>query len=473
MNAYSAQPLYETTYDPKGCGLGIVHLGFGAFHRAHQAQYIDDYMQATEDLRWGIAAVNIRTEDSTEFAKHSLDGSGYILKSMAPSGGTHFRRIRPHIQFCDWAQTPDMAQELLAQPSVKMVTITVTESGYYLDDTKHLNTQDPIIAAEIAGQSNRSVYNYLMHALDRRYAADAGGLTILCCDNIRQNGKMLQRNFASYLNVMKRRDLAQWVDENVTFPCSMVDRITPRSTDTLLTETTTLFGPQTSPPVMAEEFIQWAVEDHFAAAIPDLAQVGVTIAPNVDHFEETKIRILNGGHTCLAYMAALKGIETFDQAINDPELFSHFEQYQRTEVLPALTIDTPFDKVDYLQAIIARFKNVSIGDTVERICADGFLKFPIFVAPTLRGSLAQGHMPHYALKSIASWYIFCRLHADGKLHIQYDEPNWDKLAPLIAKGALDAFTGSDLLWGDIPEIYPEFANDLKNTIHEMEQIWLV
>ncbi|WP_085908451.1 mannitol dehydrogenase family protein [Kiloniella majae] len=473
MNAFPSQSLYETTYNPKFCDVGIVHLGFGAFHRSHQAQYIDDYMQATDDLRWGIAAINIRSEDSESFAKYSFDGSGYILKSISPAGDVKFRRVRSHIKFCDWARSVEEAEQLLTQPSVTMITITVTESGYYLNDEGHLNRTDTVIAGEIENQSRgSSVYNYLMHALERRRYADVGGLSILCCDNIRQNGKVLERNFLSYLHFMDRLDLARWVQKNVTFPCSMVDRITPRSTESLLSETISLFGEQSHMPVMAEEFTQWALEDHFANRVPDLARVGVQLEPDIDHFEETKIRILNGGHTCIAYFAALKGLKTFDQAMADPEIFAHFDNYEHHEVLPALKINTPFDKNEYLQDIIARFKNASISDTIERICADGFLKFPIFIHPTLHGAFAANRLPRFGIGSIASWYIFCRLNAEGKLGTHYNEPNWHKLEPLIKPGAIDDFVTSRLLWGDIPKDHPEFKVTLKNKIHEMERAWL-
>ncbi|KLN58995.1 hypothetical protein WH96_20100 [Kiloniella spongiae] len=473
MTACSSQALYETTYNPELCDVGIVHLGFGAFHRSHQAQYIDDYIQATNDLRWGIAAVNIRGEDSESFAQHSFDGSGYILKSISPEGDVKFRRVRSHIKFCDWARSAEEAEQLLMLPSVTMITITVTESGYYLDDEGRLNSADPIIADEIENQSRGvSVYNYLMRALELRRHADVGGLSILCCDNMRQNGKILERNFSSYLHCMKRHDLAQWVQKNVTFPCSMVDRITPRSTEGLVSETTSLFGEQSNVPVMAEEFIQWALEDRFANTMPDLARVGVQLESDIDHFEETKIRILNGGHTCLAYFAALKGFKTFDQAMADPDLFAHFNGYEQHEVLPALQVNTPFDKNDYLQEIIARFKNASISDTIERICADGFLKFPIFIHPTLQGAFAARRLPYFGIASIASWYIFCRLNTEGKLRIHYNEPNWHKLEPLIQPGALDDFVTSRALWGDIPNDHPAFVVTLKDKIYEMERVWL-
>ena len=234
-----------------------------------------------------------------------------------------------------------------------------------------------------------------------------------------------------------------------------------------------LFGPGPFSPVMAEDFMQWVVDDHFAAARPDLTKVGVTFTKNVDPYEEAKIRILNGGHTCLAYLGALAGHHTFDQAMADPQLFAHFEEFERNEVLPALVDELPFDKNLYLDQIITRFKNASIGDTVERICADGYLKFPIFIHPTLAGCLKQGIMPQAGLRAIASWYVFCKHIEAGTLPIVYGEPYWDNLRELLQDGQVDRFAQSASLWGTLPQDHPEFITALIAAITEMEKKWPV
>ena len=465
--------LFETSYDPAACDIGIVHLGFGAFHRAHQALYVDDYMDQTNDLRWGIAAVNLRAAESATFAGLKDAQPGYVVKSMSSSGGVNFRRVRSHVHFVDWTQSPKTAEALLGLPSVHMVTITVTESGYYLDEFGALNPEDPAIKAELSGTTPTTIYGYLTHALAFRKATNLGGISILCCDNIRQNGKMLRQNLLSYLKIQGASELANWVKSFVTFPCSMVDRITPRSTDMLKRDVELLFGTSTYLPVMAEDFLQWVVEDNFAADRPNLSDVGVTFTKNVDSYEEAKIRILNGGHTCLTYLGALAGHHTFDQAMADPLLFAHFEEYERKEVLPALTEALPFDKSLYLDQIIGRFKNPSIGDTVERICADGFLKFPIFIRPTLQGCLSQGILPRAGIRSIASWFVFCKHIKAKKLPIKYVEPYWDNICALLSDDQIEAFAGSVSLWGEIPQKHPEFTPALMSEIREMDMKWPV
>jgi mannitol-1-phosphate/altronate dehydrogenase len=473
MNSAVLQKVAATSYDRAACAVGVVHLGFGAFHRAHQAVYLDDYMDKTGDLNWGIAAVNLRGAEAGSFAAAADDVArhdGYFLKSYASGGDVALRRVRSHVLFADWSVDRAGSEGLLAQSGVHLVTITVTESGYYTDPQGDLNLADPMIAGEMRGDVAQSVYGYLRAALRTRMDASGAAITIACCDNIRQNGKMLHRNLLAYLAACGDTDLQAWVADNVAFPCSMVDRITPRSTPELAAELTQMIGSEVASPIMAEDFIQWVLQDKAAGPMPDLAKAGVTVTADVDPYEETKIRVLNGGHTALCYLAALEGVETFDAAMRVPHLYAHFRAFETDEVLPAITIDLPFSKTDYRDKIDARFSNRAIGDTVARICADGMVKFPIFIRPTLAGCLAQGIMPVHAIRSIASWYVFSVHVAAGKIPFKYVEPSWDVLAALLGT---DAFITSRQLWGDLPETYPEFAETLRHEISELEQKWPV
>jgi mannitol-1-phosphate/altronate dehydrogenase len=468
MNDTTHTSAFATKYDRSSCQVGVVHLGFGAFHRAHQAVYIDDYMDVSGDLRWGIAAINLRASETAQFDVAKADiarHDGYYLKSISAEGEVALRRVRSHVQFMDWSTDTADSEALLTSASVHLVTITVTESGYYTDANGNLNAADPTIAAEISGQSPQSVYGYLHAALRQRVATTAAPLTIACCDNIRQNGKMLRRNLLAYLTACGDRSLADWVDANVAFPCSMVDRITPRSPEALLHELTALVGKEVTSPVMSEDFSQWVLQHSAGTTMPDLARAGVIVTSDVDPYEETKIRVLNGGHTALAYMAALEGLETFDAAMRVPSLKEHFHNFETKEVLPAIRIDLPFSKEEYLADIARRFSNEAIGDTVARICADGMAKFAIFIRPTLAGCFAQGITPVYGIRSIASWYVFARHVAAGKIPFDYVEPSWEDLKALLGT---EAFLTNQQLWGDLPETYPEFAETLRREINELE-----
>ena len=471
MNSGSAYRLKSSTYDRSDCNTGIVHLGFGAFHRSHQAVYVDRYMQETGDLRWGIAAINLRPSDSRNFARDVDAPRGYVLKTISSTGETGFQVVRSHVDFVDWSNDSSRAERILAETSVRMVTITVTESGYHLDDEGNLDRRDPVIAEELSGRNPRSVYACLSTGLRQRMNAGAGPVSVLCCDNIRRNGRMLRMNLMSYVRALGDGDLAHWLATNASFPCSMVDRITPKPKLEHTEETRKLFSWQSGRTVMAEDFIQWVLEDDFAGPRPQLEKVGVTLTGSVDPYEEAKIRILNGGHSCLAYLGALSGHHTFDQAIADPELFDHFWGYETEEVLPALDMHLPFDKEDYLGKIVARFRNRNIGDSLERICADGFAKFSIFIRPTLEGCFAAGRRPHRGIRSVASWYVFARRVLSGKLPCNYVEARMPTLEPLLAEGNFTSFAKSELLWGNMPRKYPEFECILKSKIEEMETTW--
>ncbi|WP_299621644.1 mannitol dehydrogenase family protein [uncultured Tateyamaria sp.] len=473
MNLSTTSRVHATTYDRAACAIGVVHLGFGAFHRAHQAVYLDDYMDASGDLRWGIAAVNLRASEAGQFQKAAEDTArhdGYFLKSVSAKGEETLRRVRAHVYFADWSDAPAPTEALLAAPSVHLVTITVTESGYYTDPNGNLNRQNPVIASEVSGASASSVYGYLRAALRQRMEQSGAPLTIACCDNIRQNGKMLRRNLMDYLEACNDAALAKWVSENVAFPCSMVDRITPRSSDALAADLSALIGVDVTSPIMAEDFMQWVLQDSASGPMPDLGRAGVTVTSDVDPYEETKIRVLNGGHTALCYLAALKGVETFDAAMRVPELNAHFHNFESREVLPAITLPLPFSKDLYLSQIADRFGNRAIGDTVARICADGMAKFPIFIQPTLRGCFEQGIMPIHTIRSIASWHVFASHVAAGKIPFDYVEPQWSALSAMLGT---DAFITSRQLWSDLPETYPEFADALRREIAEMETKWPV
>ena len=460
-----------TTYNRADCAVGVVHLGFGAFHRAHQAVYLDDHMQMSGDLRWGIAAVNLRASEAAQFQITADDVArhdGYFLKSFSADDQVALRRVRAHVQFFDWTTHSVASESLLSQESVHLVTITVTESGYYTDADGDLNTSDQTIMSETNGGNTQSVYGYLRAALNGRMLTTNAPLTIACCDNIRQNGQMLHRNLLAYLLACDDQKLANWVQKNVAFPCSMVDRITPRSEPALAAEISLVVGTEVTSPVMAEDFIQWVLQDTAKAEMPDLARVGVTVAADIDPYEETKIRVLNGGHTGLTYLAALEGVETFDAAMHLPHLRDHFDQFEIQEVLAALTLDLPFSKIEYLASIAQRFSNAAIGDTVARICADGMAKFPTFIRPTLQGCLEQDILPTYTIRSIASWYVFACHVAAGKIAFKYVEPNWVDLERMLGN---DTFVTSRQLWGNLPETYPEFAVTLRREITELEAKW--
>jgi len=419
--------MYKTSYDKSECQTGIVHIGYGAFHRAHQAMYIDDYMEKTGDLRWGIVAVNLRNEGFREI-------DDYVVKTP-----TSYRMVRSHLDYIDWTKNRTIAKHLLTLPSVHLVTVTVTESGY---------------------TPGSPLFEYLACGLRNRKTP----ITVLCCDNIRQNGIVLETQFLAYLYQTNQYELADWVRDNVKFPSCMVDRITPRTTSELQEEVEYLYHGFGSTAIQTEEYTQWVIEDKFASDFPDLSQVGVTVTHDLEPYEETKIRILNGGHTSLAYLGVLSGYKTFDKVMNDEKHRRHFRQLQSEEIVPSIDMELPFDIHEYVDKVEERFSNSTNVDDLERICMDGFTKFHTFIVPSLRKCLEEGRRPMHIYKSIAAWYIYARKFARGCTKIRYNEPNWILLEPLLADGRMDAFVSNERLWGDIPKTYITFSRDLKSIL---------
>lgn len=462
---------YQTNYEKRNCKVGIVHVGYGAFHRAHQAVYVDDYMQQTGDLGWGIAAVNLRSLDAAKFKLSSLVNEGYIVKTTAVDGTVEMRKVRSHLEFCDWSTHPHEAERLLESKDTHLITVTVTESGYYLTGQGTLDLENEEIEQELQGNRPRTIYGYLTNALKRRMQTIDQPISILCCDNIRSNGKMLQDCFLTYLKSLKETALIAWVEKNVTFPCSMVDRITPYATTELTQEINSFFGVTNLDPVHAEDFSQWVLEDNFLGTVPDLAKVDVEIVQDVYPYEEAKIRILNGGHTALAYLGALAGYQTFDEAMRDSRLRQHFDGFQRNEVLAGIQIVLPFDKHGYLKKVTDRFCNSAIADQLERICMDGYSKMQLYIRPTLVSCLQHNIEPTYTIDSIASWYVYARRFKSGAATVPYHEPFWDQLSVMLDIGNEFEFATSEQLWGELPISFPQFTKDLLSAIKKLEKLW--
>ena len=279
---------------------------------------------------------------------------------------------------------------------------------------------------------------------------------------------MLEHCFIQYLNALNNEKLLNWVLENTSFPSSMVDRITPKIDLQELQEIQRMFNRQDDCSVFSEDFIQWVIEDNFAGIRPPLDEVGVEIVDDVEPYENTKIRILNGGHTVLAYLGVLKGYETFDSAIRDSELSDFFDGIQSEEIIPSLPINSPVDYERYLLTTKRRFENKHLPDFLSRICMDGATKFPIFLLPTIEWHLLKGVTPEYSIKAIASWYIFLCKVITNEISFEYIEPKWNLLKLFLADDKEESFASSEELWGSIPRVYPNFSKRLVEEIKAMK-----
>ena len=468
MNPAAGPALLQTTYDRDAARVGVVHVGVGAFHRAHQAVYFDDMMERTGDLGWAVAGVNLRPATSGDIARLRRSGGTYVVKSYDPDGGSEFRMVRAHKAFFDWSQDAGAAEEVLANGGVRVLSVTATESGYCLGDDGTLDLGHPEIGAELRGTGKSSVYAYLRAALGRRRAAGGWPLTVLCCDNLRGNGTMLERNLAQYLAAAGEPDLAAWVSDRVSFPCSMVDRITPRPDARHAREVAERFGIGDDFTIHCEQFSQWVIDDRFTGTRPDLGVAGAELVEDVHPYEEAKIRILNGAHLALAYLAALRGFETYDAALRDPDLDALFDALTTTEIVPSLDGASPVDLPSYRDTVKRRFLNRSIADPIARIAMDGASKFPVFLLPTIRACLGRGVIPGSAITSVASWYVFLRRLEAGRLRFDYFDPKLPMIRPLLGKGREEEFARLTGVWGDTARRYPEFVPEVCTRISELE-----
>ena len=460
------------SYNRGSCRAGIVHLGVGNFHRSHQAYYINEYLNSYDDLNWGIIGVNLRQSESDNLNSLKERGGKYVLKTISTTGVIKFNEIHSIIGLYDWSKNQKEAELILNNPDIEIVTMTVTETGYYISGKGELNLELDIIKNNIEGNEKTIIFSYLHHALNVRKNTCNKPITLLCCDNIRENGVMFQKTFRTYLEACNDQELIEWIEKNVTFPSCVVDRITPRAPDSLADEIKTEFAIDEKCSVMAEPFIQWIIEDNFIGKRPELEKVGVQFVDNVFPYEEAKIRILNGGHVALSYFGALKGLQTYDQAINDDELQDYFFNLEKKEIIPSLGNEIPFNLEKYMMIIFDRFKNENIGDKLERIAMDGVGKFPIFILPTIKNCFQKNIIPANAIDSIASWYVFMKKIDMKKLNFDYHEPSWDWVKKFLSENKVNDFVNSSELWGDVPQKCFNFRKILNKRISELSKIYL-
>ena len=459
------------SFNREDCKIGFVHLGTGNFHRAHQALYINNYLNQTDDLNWGICAINLRKEEQENFNFLQDRDGKYVLKTISTSGDKEYHEIHSILNLIDWSKDKEDAENILSNPDIEVVTMTVTESGYYISENNKLNLNLEIVKNNIEKKESTIIFSYLLNALKKRMKSIDKEITLLCCDNIRENGVMLKNALKDYLENSKELELLEWVNKKVSFPSCVVDRITPRPPSELKKEIADNFDINENCSVMAEPFIQWVIEDNFIGKRPELEKVGVQFVHNVFPYEEAKIRILNGGHVALSYFGALKKYVTYDAAILDKELQQYFFELERKEIIPALGNDAPFDLEEYMMIIFDRFKNKNIGDKLERIAMDGVGKFPIFILPTINKCFQKNIIPENSIDAIASWYVFMCKILSKDLIFNYYEPSWDWIKNYLSDDKVEDFACSKELWGDTPKKYIKFSILLINKIKFLKTIY--
>ncbi len=372
----------------------LLHLGLGSFHRAHQAVYLHELIQ-TGDASWTLAGGNTRPDMAETMAALAAQGGAYTLETISPAGEHRYERITSIRKVIPYAA--DLAGLIAegANPATKIISFTVTEAGYYLDAKNRLDLNFADLAADLqgakAGRPGSTIYAALTAILRARSAAGAGPVTLLNCDNLRHNGDRSRSGLLQFVELLGDTALRAWIEANTTSPNAMVDRITPRPTPDVRERVKAATGVDDPAALMGESFIQWVIEDRFAAGRPAWEKVGVEMVASVDPYEEAKIRLLNATHSCIAWAGTLAGFLYIHEGTDDAEIRQLAFAYVTDDTIPCLHTPekpSPIDLAAYRDIVLDRFGNPAIRDTNQRVAMDGYSKIPGFIVPTIRERLA-------------------------------------------------------------------------------------
>ena len=381
LDAFAARSIPVPTYDRTRLVPRIAHIGVGGFHRSHLASYTHELAQSGSD--WGIRGLGLLPGDADMAAALHPQDCLYSLIEKGPDEPTT-AIIGSIVDYRHTAGRPEETVDRLADPSVAIVSMTVTEAGY---------------AADVAADST---FDLLARSLEQRRRAGSPPLTILSCDNLPGNGDAARNVLRSAAGAIAA-GLAEWIEQHCSFPNSMVDRITPVTTDDDRAALLEREGIVDRWPVVAEPFRQWVLEDAFVAGRPAWEHVGALFTDDVHAWELYKLRILNAGHSCIAYLCALARITFVDEAMATPEVRGFVGRLLAEEAVPALAPIPGYPPHEYASTVLGRFANPGVRDQIARLCIDGTAKFPTFLVPTIEHHLETGGPIRCAALALAGW----------------------------------------------------------------------
>ncbi|MCF2869507.1 mannitol dehydrogenase family protein [Octadecabacter sp. G9-8] len=438
---------------------GIVHLGLGAFFRAFGCPYIADAMTASAG-DWGVIGVSLRSADTRDALRDQ--GWAYTAMSLAPDGNST-RIIDVLNDVLVAPENPNAVLDAMTDPSVRVVTLTVTEKGYcHNPATGALNRDHPDIQHDLAHDIPISTLGFLVRALQARMHAGARPFTVLTCDNLPQNGRLV-RGVVLELAEMIDPELARWINTHGRFPCTMVDRITPATTPVDIEKVQAITGVYDAAPVMHEPFSQWAIEDDFVDNMrPDFAIAGAQLVRDVGAFEDMKLRMLNGSHSALAYLGYLAGHETISDTVADP-VFARFVRALWAEIMPTVTAPDGVDLGSYADALFDRFANPNIRHRTWQIAMDGSQKLPQRLLGTVRDAFDTGRAAPMACLSVAAWMRYVSGIDEAGQPIDVRDPLADKLKALTDMATSPTECVAALL--SVREIFPaDLAEHLSDPV---------
>ena len=396
--------LATPTYDRSGLTAGIVHFGVGGFHRAHQAMYLDRLMNAGQAHDWAICGVGVLPGDAR--MKEVMDNQDclYTLVVKNPDGTREGRVVGSIIEYLFAPEDPEAVIEKMASAEIRIVSLTVTEGGYNFHHvTGDFNAENPDVIHDLQpGAAPRTTFGLVAEALARRRARGLAPFTVMSCDNIQGNGDVARKMFTAFAH-RKDPGLGAWAAEKVPFPNSMVDRITPVTTDADRAAVAEEFGLEDGWPVVCEPFEQWVLEDHFSLGRPPFEDAGVQLVGDVEPYELMKLRLLNASHQGMCYFGYLAGYRYAHEVAQDPLFAQFLLDYMTREAAPTLQPVPGIDLENYMHTLIERFSNEHIRDTLARLCAESSDRIPKWLLPVIRINLAAGGEIRRSAAIVASW----------------------------------------------------------------------
>ena len=399
-------------YDRESINAGIVHFGVGNFHRAHLQYYTNLLLEDSSQHGWGVFGAMIMPSDAKLYNALKDNAGIYDLTTCSPAGEKETYRIGSLVGLALGSEEPGAIIDRIASPDTKIITLTITEGGYRFDP-----------------EQKGSVFWYVAEGLLKRMEAGLP-VTILSCDNLQHNGDTASAAFSAYFKA-RYPELARWAEENVTYPNSMVDRITPATKSGNITD------------VCCEDFIQWVIEDRFAAGRPSWEKVGVQFTDDVTPYENMKLSLLNASHSLLCYPAYLEGYRKVDAVLADSRYRSLIKAFMDIDATPYVPAPSGIDIEDYKKTLLRRFSNSAISDQVARLCGDGAAKFEVYIVPTLRKMLRDGKDTSrlaFLIASYAKYLMSCKTEAGEDIEIH--EPHLtDADRAVIASGDFHMFPG--------------------------------
>lgn len=376
--------IFSYNYDRKLIKSGILHIGVGNFHRAHEEFFMNKLLEYPGQQHWGIHGAMLLPTDEHLYKSLRRQDNEYTLTVCGRNGQDEAYRIGSLVAL-DWSiENPEAVLAAIADKDIRIITLTITEGGYNIEKaTGEFILNDEGVRHDLQNpHTPKTTFGYVAEGLRRRKSAGNGAVTILSCDNLQHNGDTARKSFMSFVKAQDA-ELAVWMEENVTFPNSMVDRITPATRPDDVARLNAKNGTNDDAPVYCEDFIQWVVEDKFIAGRPAWERVGVEFTDDVTAYENMKLSLLNASHTLLSYPSFLAGYRKVDDAMHDERIVRLVRTFMDKDITPYVPAPNNTDLDLYKQTLIERFGNRSVSDQIARLCFDGISKFPVYIMPNL------------------------------------------------------------------------------------------